>query len=545
MRPNWAYGQTRSKRLAALPRFRQGARVLEDQGTRIGPVEDYFYEALPFAETHPDHLGAIGTLFGIHPTPPKRFRLLEIGTATGGNILPMAAAFPECDFVAIDRAEQSLAVAKNHAERARISNLVLHLADVRDFEDEPESFDYIVCHGVYSWIPNDARIALRRLIRRHLAPAGIAYLSFNTLPGWHLRGSLRDMLRREVRGIEAQSDRVAKARAFLEFMATNFESSDPARTWLSSELAILSEMSDHYLLGEHLVEHNQPEYLEDFVRDMDADKLAFVTDAHAPLVFPERLGSEAVRSLRERGRDFLTMQQSLDLVELRCFRRAVLCRDDASLDRRVVASRIQPLAVRSRLEPVNDAPDLSEGIKVSFKGLSTAITTDQAPLKAALVELAARAPRGMMFESLVSLVATRLGSSVLKDDVRARLSRNVLGLYTKGALDLWSTEKPIAYDVEDAPRAFSFARYQAEQGSEFCTTLLHEAVRVDTFDRALVKRLDGTHDLAALVDAALEDARAGIVSVEMNGSQCVDREVFLEIAEQKLLRLARMGFLVE
>lgn len=496
MRSNHDNGQTRCNILAASPTFRQGAPALQQPDERIGPVEDYFYEALPFAETHPDHLGAIGTLFGLYRTSPRPFRLLEIGTATGGNILPMAAAFPECHFVAIDRAEQSLAVAKHHAEQSRLSNVVLHLADVREFQDEPESFDYIVCHGVYSWIPNDARIALRRLIRRHLAPTGIAYVSFNTLPGWHLRGALREMLRREVRGIEAQADRVAKARAFLRFLETNGESNDPSRAWLSAELSILAEMSDHYLLGEHLVEYNQPEYFEDFVHDMADHGLAFVTDAHASLVFPDRLGPDAVRSLRDRGPDFLHMQQSLDLVELRCFRRAVLCRDDAALDRRVVASRLQPLAVRSRLEAMQDhPPDLTEGVEVSFKGQSGAIATDQAPLKAALLELAARSPRGMMFQSLVSAVAKRLGSSVLEDDVRARLSRNLLGLYTKGAIDLWSAEKNISYEPAEYSRVFSFARYQAHMGSEFCTSLLHEAVRVDSFDRALLKRMDGTLNL--------------------------------------------------
>jgi methyltransferase-like protein len=518
---------------------------LEERDTRIGPVEDYFYEALPFAETHPDHLGAIGSLFGIRHASPRRFRLLEIGSATGGNILPMAAAFPECHFVAIDRAEPSLAVAKLHAERARIPNIVLHLADIRNFEDEPESFDYIVCHGVYSWMPNDARSVLRRFIRRHLAPTGLAYVSFNTLPGWHMRGALRDMLRREVQGIDRQSDRVSKARAFLKFMETNGESNDPARAWLSAELSILSEMSDHYLLGEHLVEHNQPEYFEDFVRDMAHDGLGFVTDAHASLVFPERLGPDAVRSLRDRGADFLRMQQSLDLVELRCFRRAILCRDDAALDRHVVASRIQPLAVRSRLEPVDQVPDLTEGVEMSFKGQSGVIATDQALLKAALVELAPRSARGMMFESLVSSVANRLGLSALDDQLRARLSRNVLGLYTKGALDLWSAEKPTSFAVGDRPRAFSFARYQSHEGSEFCTSLLHEAVRVDSFDRALIKRLDGATEVSALLDAVVADARAGIVSVEMNGASCIDRDVFEEIAEQKLVRFARMGFLME
>ncbi|HRI70096.1 MAG TPA: methyltransferase regulatory domain-containing protein, partial [Polyangium sp.] len=367
----------------------------------------------------------------------------------------------------------------------------------------------------------------------------------NTLPGWHLRGALRDMLRREVRGIESQHDRVIKARQFLKFMATNFESSDPARVWLSSELSILSQMSDHYLLGEHLVEYNQPEYFEDFVRDMGDAGLSFVTDAHVPLVFPDRMGPEVVHALRDRGADYLRMQHSLDLVELRCFRRAVLCRDDAPVDRRVVASRLETLTVRSRLLAPEEIPDFTEGIEVSFNGQSGAVATDQAPLKAALWELAERSPRGMTFESLVAAVAARIGQLELTHDVRARLCRNLLGLYTKGALDLWAAEKPITYGPSEQPRVFSFARYQAREGSEFCTSLLHEAVRVDSFDRAMMRRMDGTNSLSEVVAAVLQEAEAGIVSVEMNGAACIDRDVFQEIAEQKVMRFARMGFLME
>jgi len=543
MGPKDLDGQTRSNHLAAPRRFRQGARAVEDRQTRLAPVEDYFYEALPFVETHPDHLGALSVLFGLRDTAPEPFRFLEIGTATGGHLLPLAARYPQCRFVGIDRAEHSLSLAKARAEKADLGNVVLHLTDLREFEDERSSFDFIVCHGVYSWIPNDARIALRRLIRRHLAPTGVAYVSFNTLPGWHMRGAVRDMLRREVRGIESQAERVAHAREFLQFLGTNFPSEDPARTWILNELDILQQMSNDYLLGEHLVDHNQAEYFEDFARDMADEGLAFVSDAHVPLMFPERLGSEVAATIRARSTDFITTQQTLDLLELRCFRRAVLCRDDAALDRRVSAARLEHLAIASRLEPVDEKPDLSEGVEVSFKGRTGTIASDQVLLKAALVSMAAESPRGMMFERVVQNVAALLGQTDLDRESRARCARNLLGLYTKGAIDVWATERPIALGVAERPRAFSFARHQAREGLPFCTSLLHEAVQTDSFDRALIKRLDGTRSVFDAVSAVLEEAQAGIVSVEMNGAPCLDRAVFDEIAEQKLGLYVQRGLL--
>jgi len=506
--------------------------------------DDYFYEALPFPETHPDHLGAIGTLFGLHPAPPARCRLLEIGTATGGNVLPMAASLPESRFVAIDRADESLAVARTHAEGARLENLALHLTDIREFHDEPASYDYIVCHGVYSWVPDDARAAIRSAIRRLLAPHGIAYISFNTLPGWHLRGAIRDMIRREVSREGTAAERVAKARAFLRLLATETAGNDASRAWLTGELAIIAELSDHYLLGEHLAVENRAEYFDDFARDMAESGLAFVTDAHVPLVFPERLGPAAAEVARARGRDVVAVQQTLDYLELRCFRRAVLCRDDAPLERHVSAKRLEGLVVASPLAPKAETIDLEEGHEETFEGPGGAIATDQATLKAALVALAGVRPRGKTFAALAEEVGRRLGRGAWDDEARARLARNLLGLYTKGAIKLWASDKPMAHAPGERPVAAPFARYQASIGSVYATSLLHEGAQIDTFDRALLSRMDGTRDAAALTLGALEDAEAGKVEVEMAGERCVDRAVFEEITEQKLARLARMGFLM-
>lgn len=507
--------------------------------------EDYFYEALPFVETHPDHLGAIGTLFGLRPASPQKCRLLEIGSATGGNILPMASALPTSWFVGVDRAEESMAEARRHAFAAGLHNIDLHHADVRVFEDEPGSFDYIVCHGVYSWMPEEARVALRRLIRRHLAPQGLAYISFNTLPGWHLRGALRDMLRREVRGLSSQEERLTRARKFLQFLSTSTNVNDASRTWLEQELSVLSEMSDHYLLGEHLVEHNVPEYFEDFVQDMRASDLEFVTDAHVPLVFPERLGEEAARAARDRGGETVAIQQALDYLELRCFRRAVLCRDDVALDRHVKAQRVRSLVVSSTLVAPSEDLDLQDGVEVEFAGRTGSIVAERTLVKAALLELSNAAPRGVWFDELADRVARRMETISFGDEERARLARNLLGLYTKGALRLWASDKPLARNATRCPTAFGFARYQASVKSGFCTSLLHEALQVDSFDRALLLRMDGTRDVSTLVQEVFEQAKRGVVQVELNGVACTDLAVFEEITEQKLKLFGERGLLVD
>jgi methyltransferase-like protein/ubiquinone/menaquinone biosynthesis C-methylase UbiE len=510
----------------------------------VADYDDYLYDDFPFAETHPDRLAAIGALFGLRPAHPASCRLLEIGTGLGGNLLPLAAALPGSTFTGIDLAERPIALASELAAAAGLDNVTFIAADVRDFDAPRGSFDFIVCHGVYSWVPADAREAILRVMGRLLTPDGVAYLSFNTLPGWHLRGALRDMLRREVGPKGSPEERVARARAFLEFLATA-PSGDGAGAWLKSELAVLAQLSDRYLFYEHLVEHNHPQYFSDFIREASRFGLTYLADAFVPSMFPERLGADAARAIAERDIDQIEVEQSIDLLDLRLFRRALLCRADATFDRHVSAARLTQLVVSSTLTPVSAMPDLTGSAPEAFsRPFAAELTTDSPLLKAALVALAERAPGGLSFQTLTEEVRARRGGGEALEDDRARLARNLLGLYTQGAIDLVARERPIARAAGPRPLASPWARFQATRGCASCTNLLHQSIALDNFDRALLYRMDGTRDLDALVQGALDDAARGALRVSIDGADCADRAVFTEIAERKLERLALLAFVI-
>jgi len=125
------------------------------------------------------------------------------------------------------------------------------------------------------------------------------------------------------------------------------------------------------------------------------------------------------------------------------------------------------------------------------------------------------------------------------------LAKNLLGLYTKGALKLWADRPALTREPPERPATNHWARYQARAGHPLATNLLHLASPTDSFDRALLRRMDGRLTLAELCAEVLEDAKQGIVQVELDGSRTLSPEVFLEIAEQKVGRLARMGFVLE
>ncbi|MFO0635500.1 MAG: class I SAM-dependent methyltransferase [Nannocystaceae bacterium] len=159
------------------------------------------YTSYPYPRTHPDRLAALATLFGLSPAPPRTARVLELGCAGGGNLVPMAEALPQAQFVGVDLSATQIEQARSFAAAAGVRNLALHHASILDVDASFGEFDYVLCHGVYSWVPPPVQQAILSVCRERMRPDGIAYVSYNTYPGWHMRELVRDMMRWHTRTI--------------------------------------------------------------------------------------------------------------------------------------------------------------------------------------------------------------------------------------------------------------------------------------------------------------------------------------------------------
>src|SRR5262249_29663350 len=158
------------------------------------PYEQIPYKTLPRLATHPDRLGSVGTLFGMSPAPLTACRVLEIGCGDASNLIPMAYGLPGSRITGIDLAASAIATGREPAEAVGPHNLSLIAGDLREMSADHGEFDYIIAHGVYSWVPSEVRDGLLAVCRDRLSPQGIAFISYNALPGSHLRQMLREMM---------------------------------------------------------------------------------------------------------------------------------------------------------------------------------------------------------------------------------------------------------------------------------------------------------------------------------------------------------------
>ncbi|MEI9894034.1 MAG: class I SAM-dependent methyltransferase [Chthoniobacter sp.] len=267
------------------------------------------YDALPYhhgsvPETHPARLGAIARMLGIDAAPPDRCRVLEFGCAEGMNLLPLAERLPGSTFVGVDFSPVQVRTAEQARVAAGINNARFVCADIRTFEPEAGAFDYVIAHGVYSWVPAEVRERLLALCARALAPAGVAYVSYNVYPAWGMLGGLRAMLRAEMAGAEDPPAHLARLFPLLQKAFAG--DSSPYATWMREELALMQAKPLALLMHDDLAPDNDPVTFLEFTAHAARHGLSYLAEAHFPSMPTEHLPPPARGALAELAPDFFS-----------------------------------------------------------------------------------------------------------------------------------------------------------------------------------------------------------------------------------------------
>ena len=172
-------------------------------------------------QSHPDSVGAIARVFGLRAAPVERCRVLELGCAAGANLVPMAAAFPEATFFGVDLSAEQIRAGRAEVEALGLKNLTLREGDIAALPADLGTFDYVIAHGVFSWVPREVQEGMFRCLRGCLAEHGVGFVSYSALPGAHARMALGEMLRWHVRHEAEPKRRVERARRFAEQLAVH------------------------------------------------------------------------------------------------------------------------------------------------------------------------------------------------------------------------------------------------------------------------------------------------------------------------------------
>jgi methyltransferase-like protein/SAM-dependent methyltransferase len=493
-----------------------------------------------FAHTHPERIAAIATLFGIDAVPPEKCRVLELGCGTGANLIPMAVALPGSRFVGIDLSARQIDRGRETITALGLTNIDLQPLSILDVTPDFGTFDYLICHGVFSWVPAAVQDKILTICHDNIESNGIAYISYNTYPGWHIRGMIREMMGYHVRRFTDPGERVQQARAVLRFLIDAVDA--PDTVWgglLQVEADLLAGASDTYVYHEHLEDVNQPLYFHQFVERAATRGLQYVAEAR-PVPLTQNLSPRAAETLHEMAGDLIQGEQYLDFVRNRTFRRTLLCHDRVRLTRPPSAAALAKLWVAGQMRPASpDADPTAEGSEPFVTPDGTRLSTNNPWLKTALVTLADAWPRAVPFAELERTVCERVG---YEPGAMARLDDALLQCYLADLIELQAGPTRAEAVPGERPATTALARLQAAAGGRV-TNLRHKSLELDPQLRLLVTLLDGVRDRNAVVEGLAE-----VVQVNRDGKPIEDpeelRRILRPALDSALTGLARAGLLV-
>jgi SAM-dependent methyltransferase len=507
------------------------------------------YPSYTHAQTHPDRLAVVGALLGLDPAPVGNCRVLELGCGDASNLAPMASGLPGSQFVGVDLAAQPIQDGLEMIREVGLANIRLVHGDLMAVNEEWGMFDYIIAHGVYSWVPAPVREQVLEICRQRLAPRGVAFINYNAFPGTHLRLMLREMMLFHVRGFDSPAERTRQALALARFLAEGHDGQDIYGQWLRAEFKSLMDHEEGHLYHDELATVNQPFYFTQFIEQASAHQLQYLAEADYFEMFDHGLSDGARQTLAGLGRNRILREQYLDFLKCRRFRQTLLCHRQLELRPEPDAGRISAMLISSMAQCDADALDLRPGVMLSYRTPKSAHFQTDLPLgKAALAVLGQMWPAPIAFDQLFQEAQTLLGNAGLADEAgpqdRERLQGFLSKLYGAGVIQLRSIMPAFAAAISPRPVARPLARWQARHG-RMLATAFHMSVQVeDEVGRNLLTWLDGTLDRDQLLEKLWLWLKAsGALVVPHGDEQAARNKIALEL-EQNLGKLAQLGLLV-
>ncbi len=515
--------------------------------------DQFAYKGGVFTQTHPQRLQAVAKLFGLEAPGLETCSVLELGCGDGDNLIPMAAHMPRARFVGVDLAETPIAKGSQRIARLGLGNIRLLQADVSTLGDSLGKFDYIIAHGLYSWVPPFVRDAILKLVQGSLTDQGVAYISYNALPGCRLRHLVREMLQFRFGARAFDIETIPEARAFLAaYDGLSVDANDhtltedvpkiPYLDTLKGEIQFSLALPDYVMFHDDLSEFATPFYLHEFAKAAQEHALQYLGEPGVETMFP-KAGSDSFKAAASAWTplntdDWLAQQQYLDFALGRRFKQSLLCKNlrreadlapEPKLERKVDENTIHGMHLRTSLQ--HDATlsraSLYSRDLVKFESLGRVVSVDEPIAKVSLQHLAQCFPNSVPVTALIQLSLTKCqeqGLSYETDATVQAMVRLLWSLVLSGHAEIFGQAicvgglftPPGKDDMESSlelelvcPKLSPFI-VDAIKENLALAGALHSEIRLeDRHSRALALQMDGLRSIRQLAGIPAPDGGAG------------------------------------
>ena len=513
------------------------------------------YPGHPYPQTHPDHLAVLARLHGMTPAPADRCRVLDLGCGDGANLIPMAFTLPQSRFLGIDLAQAPIMRGREFISKLGLSNIRLESMDLMDFSPEEGAFDYIIAHGLYSWVPPTVQKTVMDVVTRALAPQGVAFISYNAMPGGHIRMMMREMMLFHANKFDDPGEKIRQALMLAQLAANAQNSPNRYSVLLQKEWEEdLSIRHPQALFHDELGDCNANLYFHEFIARAADSGLQFLCEAAYHEMQANGIKAQIKEMLSGLGDDVISREQYLDFLIGRRFRQTLLCHKSVQIDRGIPAERIMEFSIASNAHPEKPVSGPVPEGEVKFIGAKDSCMTSTHPLlTATLLALENSWPESVGFEKLWETIREQSMSwgpeYALQPEHRMALAKALLNCYGLGLVDLRQWKPTLSAEPGVQPCASPIARLQSLQG-DVVTTLLHTSVKLsDSLAKRLLQLLDGTKDHTAVAKWLVQAVVSGKATLIVDDQECHDPAIIeqniREELEGHLKQLARLGLLYQ
>jgi len=507
-----------------------------------------FYDELPYTSNaisyaQPNHLATIATLFGMTPTDIKKSRILELACGDGANLIATAQALPQSECIGIDLSAEHIAKGQQTVAALNLTNITLIEQNILNVAQNLGLFDYIIVHGIYSWVTADVQDKILSICQQHLAPNGVAYVSYDTKPGWNMRNTIQEMIRFHTAPLDDESDKVKQLHAFMQFLnSANVNRNDAYSHLLREEYETFKHIPEPELFHEYLFTQHEPLYFHEFMAHADEKELAYLGDAYLHTMLVKNFPDDIAEVLSLFDKNLIQQEQYMDFLRNRHFRRTLLCHKNVTLKRNLKVDSIKEFAIAANLRPVANDPH-------KFENTRGIVTVENASVQEALNYLADQFPRAIPFNDLITYIDKTTDSE--GEATHHLIGEILLKCYLKGLIEWHLHPAEFTITVSEKPQTTPLARYEAKAGNRI-TNLRCDMVFVENvICLHLLPYLDGTRDHEALLALLLQWVKAGTLKLKISSeneeiAELDDgqmRNLMKQLLEEALTLLAQTALL--
>jgi len=501
--------------------------------------DDVPYSPFSFGYTSPFHLRTIGKLFGLNPPPLESAKILEMGCGIGTNMLNFAEMYPKSHSLGVDLSKHQIDIAKKTIDDLKLKNIELKALSILDLDESYGKFDYIVCHGVYSWVPEEVQNKILEVCNKLLNKNGIAFVSYNTLPGWNMQKTIREMMMFHSGLFSTNQDKLQQAKLFIKFINDSLENSTtPYSNFLQDEAKLLNTYTDSYVLHEYLGEINTGTYFHQFMDQAYKNNLNYLGDASIPSMFIGNLPAKAVEKLQTID-NIVRTEQYMDFINNRKFRSTLLCHQEAKISRNIEFNNLKEFYTSFNIRPATpenkiDLTNEQENISFYYENLPEPfISTTSSIMKAILYVYTENISNPLSFEEVAKEALKKLGKYQLNDFLAA-LEQYFIKLIFQGYIRIFADKPNAIAAITEKPKTSELARFQAKydnfNATNVATTInrLNDMIGIAVHEKYVLEMLDGTHNIEAIKKQILEKFNSKLLTARNDKGE--------EVSDPKLLK---------